>query len=284
MTNQATDYSALQRFRVNVEAGVADIVIDHAPINLMDQVMMLELNKMGKLLESDDAVKVIVFRSERPGFFVAHADLYTLLEYRHMEYDTSELTPLNRALHRFRSMPKICIAQIEGQCCGGGSEIALAMDMRFAAIGKGFLSQIETPLGMTPGAGGCSRLPDLVGRARALEVALGFAEFPAELAERYGYINRALPADEIGDFVATLARRIASNTADVIAQTKKAIDKETDPAIERRMVAEQEAYYAVVRDPEVERRCRMALNLGLQTLDAERGGIDGIMLQLGEKL
>ena len=274
-------YSELKAFRVNVESnGIADVVIDNGSINLMDHVMMIELNSLGKMLEADDTVKVIVFRSETPDFFVCHADLNTLLKYRHMEYDPTQITPLNKSFDRFRKMNKISIAQIEGQASGGGSEMVLAMDMRFGAIGKARLSQIEAPLGLTPGAGGCSRLPALAGRARALEVALGFDEFPAELAAEYGYINRALPADQIGSFVRNLAERIASNPAEVNAQIKRAISLEVDAHINERMVAEQQAYYNVVRDPEVERRANKALELGLQTPEVERAGIDAVMVKL----
>jgi len=98
---------------------------------------------------------------------------------------------------RFRNMPKVTIAKIEGRARGGGNEIALAMDMCFAAVGKAIFGQPEVAVGLVPGGGSTQRLPRLIGRGRALEVLLGCDDFSAELAERYGYINRALPADEL---------------------------------------------------------------------------------------
>ena len=123
---------------------------------------------------------------------------------------------------RFRTMPKATIAKIEGICRGGGSEFALACDMRFAAIGRAVLGQPEVALGIIPGGGGSVRLPRLVGRGRALEIVLGCGDFDAVAAERYGYVNRALSENEIGPFVDKLARRIASFPAAAIRLGKEA--------------------------------------------------------------
>src|SRR6202012_6228462 len=109
-----------------------------------------------------------------------------------------------------RNMPKVTIAKVEGRARGGGSEIALTMDLSFAAIGQAIFSQPEVAGGLVPGGGSTQRLPRLVGRGRALEVLLGCNDFSAELAELYGYINRALPAEEMTPFVKRLAYRIAS--------------------------------------------------------------------------
>src|SRR6201985_640801 len=121
-------------------------------------------------------------------------------------------------------MPKVTIAKVEGRARGGGSEIALAMDMCFAEIGKAVFAHPEVAIGLVPGGGATQRLPRLIGRGRALEVLLGCNDFPAELAERYGYINRALPADELTPFVEKLAHRIASFPAHAIAPAKTAVD------------------------------------------------------------
>ena len=101
-------------------------------------------------------------------------------------------------------MPKATIAKVEGRVRGGGSEIALAMDMCFAAVGKAIFGQPEVAIGLVPGGGSTQRLPLLMGRGRALEVLVGCNDFPAELAERYGYINRALSADGLTPFVEKL--------------------------------------------------------------------------------
>ena len=104
----------------------------------------------------------------------------------------------------------VTIAQIEGRVRAAGSEFVLACDMRFAARESAIFSQPEAALGVSPGAGGIQHLSRLMGRARALEVMLSGEDYDADLAERYGWINRAMPANALGDFVRSLALRIAA--------------------------------------------------------------------------
>ncbi len=148
--------------------------------------------------------------SADPEFFIAHADVKLILALPADSPPPTGPSPFHQMVDRFRTMPKATIAKLEGICRGGGSELALSMDMRFAALGRAVLGQPEVAVGILPGGSGTQRLPRLVGRARALEIALGAADFPADRAERYGWVNRALPPDELGPFVADLARRIAS--------------------------------------------------------------------------
>ena len=172
-------------------------------------------------------------------------------------------------------MPKATIAKIEGRCRGGGSELALACDMRFAAIGKAILSQPEVGLGIIPGGGGSTRLPRLVGRARGLEIILGCADFDAELAERYGYINRALPASEIGAFVDNLANQIASFPAETIAIAKEVVTN-NDSGIEDALASERESFLRSAHTDSAKQRMAAALSLGLQTEAVEMGEIAGL--------
>jgi enoyl-CoA hydratase/carnithine racemase len=119
-----------------------------------------------------------------------------------------------------RRQVRVSIAQLERRARGGGREFVLSLDMRFGAIGRALLGQSEVALGIIPGGSGTQRLPRLMGRSRALEIILGCEDFPAELAERYGYINRALPPGRLGPFLERLAYRIASFPAEAIAQAK----------------------------------------------------------------
>src|SRR5262249_38455782 len=112
---------------------------------------------------------------------------------------------------------------IEGRARGGGSEVALAFDMRFGTLGSTLLSQPEVAVGIIPGGGGTQRLARLVGRGRALEIVLGAQDLTADVAERYGYINRAFPEGEMRPFVDALARRIASFPADAVRLAKEAV-------------------------------------------------------------
>ncbi len=214
-------YSTL---RVRVERGVALATIDNPPINLFDAALVVEFDRLGREVEADPDVRVLVVDSANPEFFIAHADVGLILQLpRSPQEAPSELSLFQAMVDRFRTMPKISIAVIEGRARGGGSELVLGMDMRFAARGRARLAQPEVALGIIPGGGGTQRLPRLVGRGRALEVVLGCADVDAETAERWGYVNRALPEEELRPFVDTLAARIASFPPEAVAHAKASV-------------------------------------------------------------
>lgn len=218
-------YDSYRLLKTTVQQGVASVLIDNPPINLLDLPLIEELTRLGNELATDDAVRVVVFASADPDFFIAHADVTLIQQIPVSEVTRPErLSMFHQAMEKFRTMPKVTIGKIEGRARGGGSEFLLALDMRFGAIGKAILSQPELSSGMIPGGGGSTRLPRLIGRGRALEILLSCDDYSAELAERYGYINRALPAGEIGPFVDRLARRIASFSAEAIALAKAAVN------------------------------------------------------------
>ena len=176
------DYENFPTLRVEVDEGVASVTIGHGEINLMDLAMLADLDRVGRQLEADPAVKVVVLQSANPDFFVAHADINVITQLPAQPPEREEkLGWVHAVLDRFRTMPKATIAKIQGRCRGGGSELALACDMRFAEIGRGVLCQPEVGVGIIPGAGGSVRLPRLVGRGRALEIILGCGDFPAEI-------------------------------------------------------------------------------------------------------
>ena len=224
---QLEGYTAL-RFRV--ERGVVFATIDHPPINLFDGPLIVDLDRFGREVEADPDVRVVVIDSANPEFFIAHADLNLILQLpREAQPAPTELSVFQAMVDRFRTMPKVTIAVIEGRTRGGGSELVLAMDMRFAARGRALLAQPEVALGIIPGGGGTQRLPRLVGRARALEIVLGCEDIDADLAERWGYVNRALAEDELRPFVEALAFRIASFPTEAVAHAKAAVGAaETD--------------------------------------------------------
>ena len=218
-------YAEYKLLAIAVANGVATVSIDNPPINLFDLPLMEEMIKLGVDLKADDEVRVIVFESANPEFFIAHVDVNLIqqLPISNLQKPSSP-SFFHEMLETFRTMPKVTIGKIEGRARGGGSELLLALDMRFAAIGKAVLSQPELASGIIPGGGGSTRLPRLIGRGRALEVIMSCEDYGAELAERYGYINRALPPEELSPFVDRLAQRIASFPADAIALAKTAVD------------------------------------------------------------
>ncbi|GAB4331618.1 MAG: enoyl-CoA hydratase/isomerase family protein [Candidatus Abyssubacteria bacterium] len=260
------DYECL---KVRLDRGVAFVTIDHPPINLLDLTLIQELDLIGRELEADDSVRVAVFKSANPEFFIAHADVTLLLSLpTEVPPRATELGPFHQMVDRFRTMPKATIAQIEGRARGGGSEFALSLDMRFGALGGAILSQPEVAVGIIPGGSGTQRLPRLMGRGRALEVILGCEDIPAELAERYGYINRALPAAELGPYVERLAYRIASFPAEAIALAKASVNAAELPTAEGLM---EEAHYfnQSIATAAAQKRMARFMELGGQSREVE---------------
>jgi enoyl-CoA hydratase/carnithine racemase len=262
-------YQGYATLRVDRSAGTAWLTVDHPPINLLDATMIAELDRVGQELAADDSVRVVVLKSAVPGFFIAHADVEMILQAVAVPAIARQsLEAFHAAVDRFRTMPKVTIAQIEGRCRGGGSELALACDMRFAARETALLAQPEVALGIIPGGGGSTRLPRLVGRGRALEVILGCADFDADLAEQYGYINRSIPGGAIADFVARLAARIASYPTEAILLAKRAVTaQETD--LEDGLAAERECFLRAAASESARQRMSAALDAGLQTFAVE---------------
>src|SRR2546427_537420 len=272
------DYRCL---RVRLDRGVAFVTIDHPPINLLDLALMRELDAVGKELESDGAVRVVVFDSADPGFFIAHADVALIELLPTNAPRPTALGFFHAMVERFRTMPKATIGKIEGRARGGGSEFLLSLDLRFGALGRAVLAQPEVALGIIPGGSGTQRLPRLIGRARALEVILGCEDIPADLAERYGYLNRALPPGELGPFVERLAYRIASFPAEAIALAKRAVNAAELPTVEG-LLEEADCFNHSLPTAAARRRMARFLELGGQTREAELA-LGGLVERLREE-
>jgi enoyl-CoA hydratase/carnithine racemase len=262
-------YDGYGCLKTRLDRAVLFVTIDHPPINLFDLPLMQEIDRLGREVEADDSVKVVVFDSANPDFFIAHADVNVILQLPAQVPPKADSLGLFHAMvDRFRTMPKVSIAKIEGRARGGGSEFVLSLDMRFGALGRAILAQPEVAVGIIPGGSGTQRLPRVMGRSRALEVVLGCDDFPADLAERYGYINRALPPDEIGPFVEGLAYRIASFPAEALALAKASVNSAELPTLEGLL---EEAHYfnqSVATDA-ARKRMKRFLEIGGQTREVE---------------
>jgi enoyl-CoA hydratase/carnithine racemase len=262
-------YEKFKTLKVSTDKGVAFVTIDHGELNLLDMDMVTDLDRLGREVERDDAVKVMVLQSANPDFFVAHADLNLIATLPPVPAPREgRLGVFNTIFNRFRMMPKVSIAKIQGRARGGGSELALACDMRFAELGKGVFGQPEVGVGIIPGAGGTVRLPRLIGQGRALEIILGCGDITAEVAERYGYVNRALPAAEIDYFVSSLAYRIASFPAEAIAAAKSSV--RFTGSVEDELNHEEEAFLKAVHSEAAKRRMQAAMAMGMQTPAMEK--------------
>ncbi len=262
-------YSDYQTLSVSVSSGVGTVTFDNGPINLTDLAMFIEIDRVGRQLEGDPEVRVVILQSANPDFFIAHADINLLLNLPAEPEPREELLWVCQgALDRFRTMSKATIAKIAGRCRGVGNELAIACDMRFAALGKAVFAQPEVGGGVIPGGGGSTRLPRLIGRGRALEIILGSGDFTADEADRYGMINRALPAEELDAFVADLAGRIAGFPAEAIAAAKVAVSADT-VSIEDSLLREEVVFYQIANSAMGKQRMTKALEHGLQTKEVE---------------
>jgi enoyl-CoA hydratase/carnithine racemase len=251
---------------VRVKNGVAFVTIDHPPINLLDLALVVDLDRFNTDVRDDDTIRVIVVDSANPEFFLAHGDMHLVTDPKALAGYAAG--PGITLYQRYRSLPQITIAKVAGRTRGGGNEFLLTLDMRFAATGRAWFGQPEVSLGILPGSGGTQHLPRLTGRARALEVILGCDVFDAENAERYGWINRALPAEELDGFVDRLASRIASYPATAVTAAKQAVEASTLP-LDEGLKAEGELLWPLFTSPTAIERFTAALTAGAQTRDGE---------------
>jgi enoyl-CoA hydratase/carnithine racemase len=262
-------YAGYSCLKTRLDRGVLFVTIDHPPINLFDLPLMREMDQIGREIEADDAVRVVVFDSANPDFFIAHADVNLILQLPKVAPPKADhLGFFHAMVDRFRTMPKVSIAKIEGRARGAGSEFVLSLDMRFGALGRAILAQPEVAVGIIPGGGGTQRLPRLMGHGRALEVVLGCDDFPADLAERYGYINRALPPGELGPFVEQLAYRIATFSPEAIALAKASVSCAELPTTQG-LIEEAHYFNQAVATDTAQKRMRKFLELGAQTYEVE---------------
>src|SRR5438270_609137 len=209
------------------------VTIDNPPINVMGPEMVRQFQAVIKAIEGDESVRVVVFDSAVDDYFLNHSDFTARLEdLTSMPAGPTSLPPWPDSLVRVTRAPVASIALIRGRATGNGSEIALACDMTFASTEKAVISQWEVGVGMVAGGGPMARLPQLIGRNRALEVLLGSDDIRGEQAEAYGYVNRALPDAELDAFVEALATRIAQFDKWAIANTKRLVNTSLPPDVE----------------------------------------------------
>jgi enoyl-CoA hydratase/carnithine racemase len=195
------------------------ITFNNPPINMYIPATIVELGALMTDLEADPSVKVVVFQSANPDFFIAHLDVARAAAQRRV------LDLWRDFVLRLSSTAVVSIAKIRGRTRGIGNEFVLACDMRFASRQNALFGNPEVGVGLIPGGGALEWLPRLVGRSRALEIVLGADDFDADIAERYGWVNRTLDDDDLDSFVDTLVRRLASFDREVLAAAKAQINR-----------------------------------------------------------
>ncbi|MGK6316039.1 enoyl-CoA hydratase/isomerase family protein [Neorhizobium sp. DT-125] len=268
------------RLRISKTDGVATITIDNPPVNVLDVGLMSEIRRFLLSVRDDPDTRVLVFQSADPEFFIAHVDM-TLIDEPHAFDDfvreaPAGLNPFQAFGELLREQPQVTIVKLAGLARGGGAEFVAAADMAFAAEGRAGLAQCEALMGITPGGGATQYLSSRMTRGRALELILGADLVDATTAERYGWINRALPASELDGFVDRLARNIAALPEGVIAAAKKAVPP-TD--LRDGFRREHDAWAGLFERPVAEKLIRGGLRAGAQTRDGERN-LEGLLRAL----
>jgi enoyl-CoA hydratase/carnithine racemase len=240
------------------------ITFDNPPFNIFGPETIPQLNDAVSQLERDSRVKVVVFDSAVPGFFLTHYNFVPPLT------DTTSLPPgitglpaLPDIFVRLSRAPVVSIASIRGRASGVGSELALASDMRFASREKARLSQFEVGAGFLPGGGPMARLPRLMGRGRALEVVLSGSDVDGDLAERYGYVNRSFADADLDRFVDSLARRIAGFDKQTLAEIKAEVNVSSLPP-DAELGAQWDQFIVSVGRPQAQARIKTLMEWGLQ--------------------
>ena len=240
------------------------VLFDNPPLNIVGARIYEDLQDLLARMDANPSLRVVVFESANPEFYLAHFDLTDMSGSLGLikTAGPSGLPILMDTFVRLTKSPVVSIAKIRGRVRGVGSEFVLACDMRFASRENAVLAQVEVGAGVHPGGGGTERLPLLLGRGRALEIILGANDFDGETAARYGYVNRALPDTELDGFVDVLARRIASFDRRPIAAAKNLINQVSLPPFDRLLDA-LNSFTTALTWPEAQQRFQALFNRGL---------------------
>ena len=259
--------SAAEQFHVEeVLPSYWRVTFDNGPVNLLDPDTIDQLGELIGRIETSPDLTVVVFRSDKPGYFMAHWDfLADSARVARMQPSPTGLHPYLDNFVRLSKLPVATICQIRGRARGAGSEFVLATDIRFASE-KAVLGQFEVGVGAVPGGGPMARLGRLVGRGRALEILLGGDDIPAALAAEYGYVNRIIADAEIEGFTDAFARRIAAFDKVAVAGIKQLVDVATLPE-DGEFAPGLQAYFATAGRPENQPFAELLLKNGLQQPD-----------------
>jgi len=237
-------------------------------MNLEGPELVRDLVSLIQQAEADNTVQVLVFKSADPDYFISHVDVTRIKENREAAAKLTGDPSIGQMLRHLSASRLVSIAQIEGRVRGVGSEFILACDMRFAARESAIFGQFEPAFGVIPGAGGAQHLTRLMGRGRALEVMLSAQDYDADLAAAYGWINRALPADEIDDFVRSLAHRIGKFPAAGHAVVKERVNATALPTVED-IRRDSDLFLEGTRTNEFQELTQAAMKGGFQTRNGE---------------
>jgi enoyl-CoA hydratase/carnithine racemase len=251
------------RLRINeVSPEYWQVTIDNPPINMYDPRMFAALNQLMDRIDTADELRIVVFDSANADYFIAHYDL---------EDETvpdvpgaAEFTRWPEFVTRLAQSRVVSVAKLRGRARGHGSELALACDMRFASKEKAILAQVEVGCSVVPGGGATEWLSALTGRSRALEIIVGADDFDAETAEKYGWVNRAIPDAELDAFVDNFARRVASFDKRPLELAKELVNARAGVPLEGDRWLSNHAFIGTTTWPATQERIGKLMKAGLQ--------------------
>lgn len=241
-------------FRVIVDDGLADVVIDKPPMNSLDYALYDELRALLATLETDDSVRAVLFRSEHEKIFISGADIKDMEHYdRRVEPLTHKVDTVQATFTQLQSFPKPTVVAITGHALGGGCEFALCVDFRVMTEGFARIGQPEVGLGIMPGGGGTQRLARLIGRANATEMLMLGEHLSATAAHGFGLVSRVGPSD---DETLRIAREVAGGLASkapiALAAIKHALNEGVDSDLAHGLSVERKAVIELLQTKDAE--------------------------------
>ncbi|MCW2867056.1 MAG: short chain enoyl-CoA hydratase [Marmoricola sp.] len=228
--------------RLEVEDGVATLRLDRPKMNALDVQVQEEIRAAAvEATERDDVKAVVVYGGEK--VFAAGADVKEMaaMSYTDMIKRSHGLTSAFTAVAR---IPKPVVAAITGYALGGGCELALCADVRFAAD-NATLGQPEVLLGIIPGAGGTQRLSRLVGPSRAKDIIFTGRFVKADEALAIGMVDRVFPADRVYEEAVAWARQFSTAASYAVRAAKEAVDRGLEVDLETGLEIERQQFAAL---------------------------------------
>ena len=247
------------------------VIIGNPPLNLFDPHMFAELNVLMDDIEKDPDLKVIVFESSDEDFFMNHHDVENRLNVPDQPGAMPFFGNWPTFVTRLAQSSVISIAKVRGRARAQGFEFALACDMRFASKERAQFALIEVGGSSIPGGGGVEWLSALVGRSRTLEIVCSADDFDADIGERYGFVNRALPDAELDAYVDALAMRMSRFEKRALETGKKMVNGRAGVPSEGDLWTSNHILQGVDEWPESQHAFKRMLAAGLgQVGDFER--------------
>lgn len=250
--------------KTKVNDGYTKVTIDNPPINLFGPEFSVQLMALMDELEADENLKVVVFESANPDYFIAHLDVLQANDFPKGTGRIGLSISWPDIARRLELASFLSIASIRGRARGLGSEFVQAFDIRFASKEKAFLAQVEIGIGSWPGGGGMERLPLLIGRSRALEVIMSGEDFDAETAAAFGWVNRAIPDAELDEYVDKFAKRVSSFDKEPIANIKSIMNRNVTLATNENLMDTQVRFFESLQWPKAVDRIKRLFGIGLQ--------------------